>query len=334
MSAEKSGERLTATVIIPAYTVKRWELTVKAVESARRQTSPPEAVILCIDNNEELLTMARAHWASVEGGTPVRVIPNAFDDHLEGRATHVRVHGSERRFGAGTARNTAAAGLTSDVLAFLDDDAHAEPDWLEQLLDAYRQTGASAVGGPPIPDYATGRPAWFPPNFDWVFGCCYEGMPTTIAPIGHLIGANMSVRREDFEVVGGFHSVDFDDLDLCMRLADRFGPGSVYFAPAAFVHHFVPADRVTWRYFYRRCFFVNREKVRAFVDMGPAANLRSELDFVGRALRVQLGGELRQAQRGDNNAWPRVGAMLVGMIFAGLGHLRGRVDILGERVLS
>jgi glucosyl-dolichyl phosphate glucuronosyltransferase len=326
---------LSVAVIIPAYTMRRWALTVDAVESARNQTTPPQIVVLSIDNNEELFALAQRHWASsATSGTPVRVVANGFSDHLAGTAMHVKAHGSNRRFGAGSARNTAAAQVSADILAFLDDDARAEPDWIEQLLAAYRETGASAVGGPPMPVYATGRPRWFPSNFDWVFGCSYEGMPTTIAPIGHLIGANMSVRRRDFEVVGGFHSVDFDDLDLCMRLADRFGSQAVYFAPRAIVHHFVPADRVTWHYFYRRCFFVNREKVRAFVDMGPAANLRSELAFVSRALTVHVGGELRRACAGDTTAWRRIGAMLVGMTLAGLGHLRGRVDLIGERATS
>jgi GT2 family glycosyltransferase len=333
-SAPVLGSDPSVAVIIPAYTMRRWDLTVRAVESARRQTVLPEAVVLSIDNNGELFDRAREHWGSATGPVPVRVVANRFSDHLASTDMHVKAHGSRRRFGAGTARNTAAAGLTVDILAFLDDDAHAEPDWLEQLLVAYSTTPASAVGGPPLPDYATGRPRWFPSNFDWVFGCRYDGMPTATAPYGHLIGANLSVRRRDFEAVGGFHSVDFDDLDLCMRLADRFGRHAVYYAPTAVVHHHVPADRVTWRYFYRRCFFVNREKVRAFVDMGPAANLTSELAFVWRALRVQSASELRSAKRGDSAAWRRLAAMFAGMALAGAGHLRGRVDVLGEKTAS
>ena len=142
--------------------------------------------------------------------------------------------------------------------------------------------------GAPLPNYESARPPWFPANFDWVFGCAYEGMPTELGPLAHLIGANMSVRRDAFERIGGFHSIDFDDLDLCMRLAAHFPDRRLLYEPRAIVHHYVPAQRVEWRYFWRRCFFVNREKVEAFADMGDAANIQAELEFVRRAFTREL----------------------------------------------
>jgi glucosyl-dolichyl phosphate glucuronosyltransferase len=320
--------RPTVTVVIPAYTLDRWPLIKKAVESARTQTVAADAVVVCVDNNDELLERARREWAS---HPEVRTIPNRHDDHLAGTVFHVKAHGSARRFGAGSARNTAAEQVSSDVIAFMDDDAWAERDWLSELLAVYEDPLIVAVGGRPIPDYATRRPAWFPPDFDWVFGCNYEGLPTTTAPLRHLIGANLSVRREALRAVGGFQSVDFDDLDICMRLGERYGTGAIYYAPRAVVHHYVPAERVTWRYFYRRCFFVNREKVRAFEDMGSAANLVAEREFVWRALRVRTAAEAHRGLRGDPDAFRSVIARCVGIALAGLGHLVGRADLLLER---
>jgi glucosyl-dolichyl phosphate glucuronosyltransferase len=320
--------RPTVSVIIPAYTLDRWPLVKKAVESARAQTVAADAVVVCVDNNDELVALARREWAA---HPEVRVIPHRHDDHLAGTAIHVRAHGSARRFGAGSARNTAAEYVSSDVIAFMDDDAWAESDWLAELLAVYEKPSIVAVGGRPVPDYETTRPSWFPPDFDWVFGCHYEGLPTTTAPLRHLIGANLSVRREALRAVGGFQSVDFDDLDLCMRLGERYGIGGVYYAPRAVVHHYVSADRVTWRYFYRRCFFVNREKVRAFEDMGSAANLAAERDFVWRALRVRMAADVRQGFKGDPDAFRSAAARCVGIALAGLGHLVGRADLLVER---
>ncbi len=320
---------VTATVIIPAYTLDRWDLLSEAVASVQSQARPPLELIVSIDRNQELLDRCQRQWGdqTVPGGVPVHVVANRFDQDDRGAGAHVRAHGSKRRFGAGWARNTAAELAKGDILVFLDDDAWADPDWLEHLLAPYDDDPrAVAVGGAPMPAYETGRPVWFPWNFDWVFGCAYEGMPTELAPLGHLIGANMSVQRGAFEEIGGFHSIDFDDLDLCMRVAAARSDQYLLFEPRAVVHHFVPAQRVEWRYFWRRCFYVNREKVEAFAGMGDAANIKAERAFVRRAMTTQVAREFRVLRRGDLNGIRRLVAMAVGVSMAGCGHLTGRVQ--------
>jgi glycosyltransferase involved in cell wall biosynthesis len=327
-----SGAPVSASVIIPAYSMARWNQLVKAVDSCQAQSRKPLEVILCIDHNDELLARSTDRWAGADLDVPVRVVANRFaQDQLDASA-HQRAHGSKRRFGAGWARNTGAELATGDILVFLDDDAWAETDWLECLLPPYEDTATVAVGGAPLPEYQTGRPDWFPPNFDWVFGCAYEGMPTELGPFAHLIGANMSVRREAFEKVKGFHSIDFDDLDLCMRVADAYPDGAVLYEPRAVVHHYVPADRVAWRYFWRRCFFVNREKVEAFADMGSAANLHSEIAFVRRALTVQLRAAIAGVARGHTAALVQLAAMALGITLAGLGNFVGRFGQLDRKL--
>jgi glycosyltransferase involved in cell wall biosynthesis len=321
-----SPDAPTATVIIPAYTVDRWRLLSAAVESVHAQTRPPIELILCIDRNPDLLERCQTRWGddASAAGFPIRVIPNRFDQTEEGERSHVKAHGAKRRFGAGWSRNSGAERAHGDVLVFLDDDAWADPDWLEFLLDPYLDPRTVAVGGAPLPEYETGRPGWFPANFDWVFGCAYEGMPRELAPLGHLIGANLSVRRDAFNDIGGFHSIDFDDLDLCMRVAARFPDRRMLYEPRAVVHHYVPAERVSWHYFWRRCFFVNFEKVEAFAEMGGAANIRAEREFVFRAMTKQVVSELRDVLRGKWVGFLRLAAMIVGVAMAGAGHSSGR----------
>lgn len=316
---------LTVSVVIPAYTMKRWELLQKAVQSVREQSCPVDRIVVCIDNNEELLANARRKWSGADEPS-VMVVPNDSSDHLNRATAHQAAHGTHRRFGAGSARNTALQNVTSDVVAFIDDDAHADANWIEELLRVFTNPTIQAVGGPPLPDYQTVRPRWFPVNFDWVFGCAYAGLPTSVAPLGHLIGANMAVRREALQAIGGFVGSDFDDLNVCMRLAERYGAQSTYYTPYAIVHHFVTAERVTWRYFWRRCYFVNREKVRVFKPMGSAANLKAERAFVLRALTRQSASYLIRGARGDAGAALSMAAMGAGIGLAALGHLRGQVD--------
>ena len=99
-----------------------------------------------------------------------------------------------------------------------------------------------------------------------MFGCHYRGLPESRQPVEHLIGASMSVRTAALRAVGGFHSDDHDDMDLSHRIAAGFGPSAVVYEPRARISHFVPAVRVSWRYFWRRCYTINRSKVRAFAD--------------------------------------------------------------------
>ena len=52
--------QLPASVIVPAYTMDRWELLKKAVCSIEAQTVYPAELILCIDHNESLFQRAKA----------------------------------------------------------------------------------------------------------------------------------------------------------------------------------------------------------------------------------------------------------------------------------
>ena len=317
----------TVSVIIPAYTMERWELLQQAVASACNQTSPPAEVIVSIDNNEELLEISQSTWMAPGIGMemPIRVISSEFLHEQKYLSFHAHAHGTKRRFGAGQARNAAAQQAKGEILAFLDDDATAEKTWLEELLRPYSDPSVLAVGGAPYPNYETGRPLWFPRQFDWVFGCAYEGLPTTASPYPRLIGANMSVRADALEQVGGFHSIDFDDMDMCHRVAALGGSASVVFVPLAVVHHYVPAHRISWHYFWRRCFYVNRQKVQAHRGMGDASSFGPELAFVARAMTIGVFRELRSAFCGDWHALLRAGAILVGVTSAAVGNAFGRV---------
>jgi glucosyl-dolichyl phosphate glucuronosyltransferase len=328
--AKEVARRLSVSVVIPAYTMDRWTLLQKAVNSVCAQTVAPEAVVVCIDNNAELFARATDEWAQ-SGTSPVRVIANRYNSHLEGRAVHEAMYGTSRRLGAGSARNTAVAIIASDVIAFLDDDAYAEPDWLENLLMLYADPTVMAAGGAPIPEYQTKRPAWFPVNFDWVFGCVYDGLPTSIAPLRRLIGANMSVRRGALDAIGGFVGNDFDDLNVCERLAATFGSDSLVYNPNAVVHHYVPTHRVSWQYFCRRCYFVNREKVNVLHQMGTPGTLSAERAFVWRSLRHRVVTDVTRGCRGEREAFPQLGAMFVGLGLAAAGHARGRWGLVTAR---
>lgn len=321
---------LTVSVIIPAYTMARWELLQQAVSSACHQTLPPLEVIVPIDNNEELFRVAQSKWVAQpsDTGVPVRVIASEFTHNSRDLSVHAKAHGIKRRFGAGQARNTAAEQAQGEILAFLDDDATAEATWLEELIKPYSDPSVLAVGGAPYPRYEAERPLWFPSQFDWVFGCVYDGLPTTTSPYPRLIGANMSVRADALKRVGGFHSIDFDDMDMCHRMVALGSTNSVVFTPSAMVYHYVPAERATWTYFWHRCLYVNRAKVRAHHDMGAASSFRPDVAFVVRTMTIGIKREVTLVFRGDWHGVLRIGAILVGVASSGAGNMIGRVNMI------
>lgn len=317
---------VTASVVIAAFTFDRWDQLVKAVDSVQSQSRPPVELILSIDRNPALLQACQDRWGDSDLAVPVKVIANHYAQAPR-VVTEGNSDGVARGYSGGGARNSGAESATGDVIVITDDDAWADPDWLKYLLAPYDDPLVVAVGGRPLPEFETWRPSWFPRSFDWIFGCAYEGLPIVLSPTPRLIGANMSARSAAFRAIGGFRAVDFDDLDMCTRLAFEFPSRAIFYEPRAIVHHFVPASRVTWHYFWTRSFLVNRDKVPAFASMGEAASLAAERSFVIRSVRSQSAAAVRGLSRGDLEELIRFGAMLIGIGLAGLGNLVGRLQM-------
>ncbi len=307
---------IDASVVISAYTEDRWDLLCASIESIMSQSVVPRELFLSIDHNPALYDRCRHRWGEHRAGVPIHVVENKFEGRL------------------GSARSTAAELATGEFVAFLDDDARAEPDWLEQMVAAFDDPTVVAVGGCPLPEFAKPRPVWFPFEFDWVFGCAYRGLPTEVAPIRHVIGAAMAVRRADLEAVGYFHSDDHDDMDMCHRLLHRSPESVIVFVPDAVVHHHVAESRVTWGYYWRRCFWVNRGKVGAFREMGAAGNLDAERQFAVRSVTAGIGNCARDLRRGDLASLLRFGALCAGLLLAAVGYATGSVEwkLTGRKV--
>jgi glucosyl-dolichyl phosphate glucuronosyltransferase len=298
------------SVVVCAYTLERWDLLVRSLRSLVEQDLQPTEVLLSVDHNEELFLRCRNELPELftDATWPLRVIQNKFDTRLGG------------------ARTTAAELAVGDILAFLDDDASATTSWLRTLTAPYKNSDVIAVGGAPIPRYETSRPRWFPFECNWIFGCAYRGLPEQLGPIDHLIGANMSIRREALLGWGGFQSDNHDDMDLSHRTVHNYGEGALLFEPQAIVYHFVPRARLTWHYFWRRCFFVNRGKVAAFRGLDDASNMRAEFKFALRSLTRAVFFEGRAMLRGDVYAPVRYAALVSAIALGGAGAVVGRLQ--------
>jgi glucosyl-dolichyl phosphate glucuronosyltransferase len=293
-----------ADVIICTHALDRWDLLKRAVDSVRRQGVLPQRLIVGVDHNDELVQRCLEEWRDGGGDASVEILPVA--NQFAGRK--------------GSTINTALLHTRSEIVVLLDDDAVAAPDWLERLLTVYAtRPEAVAVGCAPLPNYQAPRPSWFPPEFDWVLGCHYKSMPEQLGPTHRLIGTSLSVRRDAILDIGGWHQDDHDDMDVSERISHIHGPGSVLYEPRAVVRHYVPAERVTWSYFWRRCYYTNQRKPTVLADLGGAANLRAELRFVASVVK-RLPSALSTTLTGHPERLVQILTALAGIAIAGCGY--------------
>jgi glycosyltransferase involved in cell wall biosynthesis len=301
------SSQLSVSVIICAYTEDRWDDLLAAVRSVQQQTAPPAEVLVVVDHNPSLLRRSRQELAGVD------VIENEGQRGLSG------------------ARNSGVAAASGQVLAFLDDDATADADWLARLAAGYRDPRVLGVGGAIEPVWLAGRPAWFPDEFDWVVGCTYRGMPEQPVPVRNLIGCNMSLRRAVFERVGGFldgigrigtKPLGCEETELCLRARRHWPDGIFLYQPLARVFHRVPGSRAEFRYFVARCLAEGHSKARVARLAGSGPGLATERTYVLRTLpRGVITGLKATTIGGDPAGWRRSAAILFGLAFTTAGYL-------------
>jgi GT2 family glycosyltransferase len=306
-----SPRAASVSVVVCAYTERRWSDLVDAVGSVAAQSVSPHEIIVVSDHNPTLLERVR------------RELPVAV------------VIANEQEQGLSGARNSGVGVARADIIAFLDDDAVAAPDWLEHLVAPYEDRRVIGVGGTVEPLWPGARPAFMPPEFDWVVGCTYRGMPETTEPVRNLIGANMSLRRDVFQAVGGFRAdvgrvgtrpMGCEETELCIR-ARRCLPGAeIIFEPRARVCHRVTPERADLRYFRARCWAEGLSKAVVARHAGRDDALSSERRYVTSTLPRGFARGLRDAAvRDEAGGLARAAWIIAGVTITAAGYAVGTV---------
>lgn len=175
--------------------------------------------------------------------------------------------------GAGPNRNSGVAASSGKILAFIDSDCVAEPQWLEKGVAGLAQF--DFVGGRvkvlvDDPARMTGAEA-----FEAVFAFDFA---TYINKKGFTGAGNMLCRRAVFEAVGGFSNGLSEDVEWSHRATGKgFRLGYI---PEATVGH--PARR-NWEELRAKWARVNAETYRLHLHNG-----RGVLPWVARCLALPL----------------------------------------------
>lgn len=300
-------DNLDISVIICAHAEERWSQLVDAIASVLQQTRLPREIIVVIDHNETLLALARAALSKIT------------------------ITSSKEARGLSGARNHGIALARSALIAFLDDDAVAEPDWLERLSLLCQNAHVLGAGGAAEPLWSSNRPAWFPEEFLWVVGCRYRGLPQMLAVVRNPYGGCMCFRREIFETVGGFRNglghigsrpLGGEETELCIRIQQRWPARRFLYDPQAIIHHHVPARRAGWRYFCARCYAEGCSKALITRYIGPKAGLATEKTYLCSTLpRGILHNIADTFLRRDVTGLLRTIAIITGFLLTLCGYL-------------
>jgi GT2 family glycosyltransferase len=171
------------------------------------------------------------------------------DGSTDGSADLARSYGvkviTTENQGLGSARNSGLHEATGEIVAYTDDDAYPDPEWLTYLALCFRKTSHAAVGGPNIPPHDAGPVADCVANAPG--GATHVLLSDQVAE--HLPGCNMAFRKESLDEIGGFDPqfrAAGDDVDVCWQLQDR-GWTLGYSAAAMVWHHRRGSVRRYWK---------------------------------------------------------------------------------------
>lgn len=306
-----ANTHLDSSVVICAYTEKRWDDLVAAVKSVQQQSVLPGEIIVVIDYNPRLLERACTHMPGV------MVIENSRQKGLSG------------------ARNSGIAAAQGGLIAFLDDDAVADSNWLTNLSNCCTDPNVLGSGGTVEPWWVGEQPRWLPREFYWVVGCTYQPISEKPVEIRNPFGGCMCVRREVFEAVGGFRTgvgrvdtnpMGCEETELCIRAKQHWPQKRFMHEPQARVHHRIPAHRTNWRYFLSRCYAEGLSKSMIAQYVGAKDSLSSEYTYTLQTLPLGiLQGLLDGLLRFDSTGFLRATAIVVGFTTTAIGYLVGNV---------
>lgn len=299
----------SATVVVCAFASERLEQTVDCVESVLKQDPPPGQMIVVVDHNESLRAELRTR------------VPD-----------HVEIVANEHARGLSSARNTAIARSRGDYVVFIDDDAIAHEGWLARLLSSFDDPEVVGVGGHARPLWETTPPGWLPPEFLWVVGCSYSGLPESGA-VRNPLGCNMAFRAGLFDAVGQFNPaigrlgslpLGCEETEFCLRAARAMRGARIALTAGAEIDHRVPATRATAGYLLRRCYFegISKALVRR---LGDGRSLDTERAYLRHALAARLETSIRRVAsgRGAGEAAGQFAAVIGAVGAAALGYLVG-----------
>lgn len=166
--------------------------------------------------------------------------------------------------GLSYSRNTGFKVSKSDIVAYIDDDAVACPEWLERLLNAFSvDRSIVAVGGKIRPIWESEKPRWIVPRLYTYFSCIdWSNEPCYLETGRYLYGCNMAFRRNILYDCGGFNtrlgrigkSLLSNEEWQVFHYIDKKG-FKKHYDPEIYVEHTIKSSRMNWKWLNERLYW-------------------------------------------------------------------------------
>lgn len=214
---------MKVSVIIGSY--RPGKCLNRCIKSLLRQTVLPDEIIIGVDS------IIGHRYITNSAEVPCKFVPSG-------------------KTGVSAARNAACKEAIGDIYAFIDDDATADPDWIERIRNLFEYPFISCVGGSVIPVFERGT---IPEQWYWIVGC------TGIS--NRPICSNMAIRKGIFESQGGFpenlgrikrNFAIGEETELVINLEKAHR--TVVYEPDLTVHHWCPDYRTRLPYIVSRAY--------------------------------------------------------------------------------
>jgi glycosyltransferase involved in cell wall biosynthesis len=267
-------------------------------------------VIVCSwEGDDAELTLAAARAAVDQAGTGRAILVDMCrDDRIvrpAGAIDGLVVRHVSGSAGLAESRQLGLEASAERYVAFLDSDAVPHPGWLDALLAAVRPSDVAVAGGPVLPLWPDRRPpALFRTRPAGDFLSMLDLGPAR-RDVPRVLPGNMIVDRElTGELVFSAHMgrsgadlLGAEEIEMMLRVADR-GLRVVY-EPAAAVHHHTRAERMTWRWMWRRVEAAGRESAanRRALEPLPRPVSIADRAFLAAVAPAYVLGRLRGSGR-------------------------------------
>lgn len=247
---------MRVSIVLCTYSIDMYEHFREAAESVLSQSYNDVELVVVVDGTDEV------HERVVE-------------DY--GDCEDLVIHCNEENVGLLESRNTGAELGSGDVVAFIDDDAVADEEWVAELVESYEEQDALAVGGKMVGEWIAGKPSFLPEEFYWLVGVTHRGFADGSGCVRNTFGSNISFDREVFLELDGFDTdiggrqgdanLQGGETELCARLDSEYDE-RVWYNPDAVVAHKVFEYRRKFWWLVDRAFWQGYSK-RAMETLVP-----------------------------------------------------------------
>lgn len=147
----------SVSIVICTHRSERYEDLVEAINSLKNQSYNNLEVVVVVDGNKELYEKIRGSKIKID-----KILLN------------------EANLGLSESRNRGIKEAGGEVIAFFDDDAVADEDWVNELVRMYEEYNAIAAGGKILPKWTSKKPNFLPEEYYWLIGATHKGFPEIV----------------------------------------------------------------------------------------------------------------------------------------------------------